>query len=173
VVTGGRVAVSLEIERSPLGDPEDGRRPMTTAAGLSNRLVLAASAAAVSIFCGLVAGCSSSGAPAKPAYCTAADKLKTSVSALGNADVVKNGLSSVSTAVSDVKTNATTFANEAKSTFKPQTTALKQSLTSLDTAIKSANGQSVLTVAKTLAAPLTQVKTSATQLLNAVSDKCK
>jgi len=128
--------------------------------------------AALALIVGLggVAACSSS--PSKPAYCTDADQLKTSVDALGNVDVASNGLSSLTTAVKNVQTSATTFANEAKSTFAPQTTALKQALTSLNTAITTAKGQSVAAAVSTLAAPLAQVKTSATQLVNAAKDKC-
>ncbi len=44
---------------------------------------------------GLAAGCSS-----KPAYCTDAANLKTSVSNLGNVNVATNGLGSLQTALS-------------------------------------------------------------------------
>jgi hypothetical protein len=145
---------------------------MTTVAGPRRARVARWPAAAAVVVGVLVAGCSSSGGSSKPAYCTAADQLKTSVDALGNVDVAKNGLNSLTTALKNVQTDATTFANEAKSAFAPQTTALKQSLTSLDAAITSAQGQSVATVAKTVAAPLAQVKNSASQLLSATKGKC-
>ncbi len=93
--------------------------------------------AAVLVLSGLAAGCSSS----KPAYCTAATNLKTSVSNLSNVDVAKNGLSSLQTALTSVQANANTFASEAKSAYPSQTTALQNSLSSLENAIKSAEGE--------------------------------
>ena len=91
--------------------------------------------AAVLVLSGLMAaGCSSS----KPAYCTDADQLKTSVQNLGNVDVVKNGLSSLQTALTSVKTNASSFATDAKSAYPSQTAALSTSLSGLQTAITSA-----------------------------------
>jgi hypothetical protein len=93
--------------------------------------------AAVLVLATLATGCSSS----KPAYCTDASQLKTSVENLGNVNVATNGLSSLKTALSKVQTNATTFTTDAKSAFPSQTTALKNSLSSLETAITSAQGQ--------------------------------
>jgi len=123
----------------------------------------------VLVLSGLAAGCSSS----PPAYCTAASQLKTSVHNLGNVNVAKNGLSSLQTALSKVQTSATTFATDAKSAFPSQTTALKNSLSSLDTAIKSAKGQPPLTAATTVVPAVTQVKNSASALQSAVSGKCQ
>jgi short-subunit dehydrogenase involved in D-alanine esterification of teichoic acids len=57
----------------------------------TRRWLLLPAAILVLVLSGLAAGCSSS----KPAYCTDAANLKTSVQNLGNADVAKNGLSSL------------------------------------------------------------------------------
>jgi hypothetical protein len=127
--------------------------------------------AAALILTGLTAACSST--PAKPAYCTAASQLKTSVHNLGNVNVSKNGLGSLQTAVSKVQTSATTFASDAKSAYPSQTTALKNSLSSLDTAIKSAKGQPPLTAAAAVVPAVTQVKNSASTLQSAVKGKCQ
>ena len=124
--------------------------------------------AAVLVLSGLAAGCSSS----KPAYCTAAANLKTSVSNLGNADVAKNGLSSLQTALTSVQANAKTFASDAKSAYPSQTTALQNSLSSLEKAIKSAQGQSRLNAAAAVVPAVTQVKNSASALQSAVSGTC-
>ena len=126
--------------------------------------------AVVLILSGFAAGCSSSSST--PAYCTSASQLKTSVQDLDNVDVAKNGLGSLQTAVNSVKTNATTLASDAQSAFGPQVTALQTSLASLDTAVNSAKGQPALTAAKTIASPLAQVKSSASNLVNATSGKC-
>jgi hypothetical protein len=120
------------------------------------------------VLSGLATGCSSS----KPAYCTAATDLKTSVSNLSNVDVAKNGLSSLQTALSSVQTNAKTFASDAKSAYPSQTTALQNSLSSLENAIKSAKGQPPLTAASAVVPAVTQVKNSASSLESAVSGKC-
>ncbi len=121
------------------------------------------------VLSGLAAGCSSS----KPAYCTAATNLKTSVSNLGNVDVGKNGLSSLQTALNSVTSDAKTFASDAKSAYPSQTTALENSLSSLETAIKSAKGQPPLTAAAAVVPSVTQVKNSASTLESAVSGKCQ
>ena len=126
-------------------------------------------AAAALILSGLAAGCDSS----KPAYCTDADQLKTSVQDLGNVDVATNGLSSLQTAVSSVKTSTATLATDAKSAFAPQITALQNSLSGLETAITSAKGQPPATAATTVASATTQVKNSANALQSAVSGKCQ
>jgi len=128
--------------------------------------------AAILVLSGLAAGCSSS-TSSKPAYCTAAGQLKTSVHHLGDVNVSQNGLSSLQTAVSKVQASAKTFAADAKSAYPSQTTALKNSLSSLDTAIKSAKGQPPLTAAAAVVPSVTQVKNSASTLESAVSGKCQ
>ncbi len=124
--------------------------------------------AAVLVLSGLAAGCSSS----KPAYCTDATNLKTSVSNLGNVDVAKNGLGSLQTALNSVQTNAKMFASDAKSAYPSQTTALQNSLSGLENAIKSAKGQRSVTAAAAVVPAVTQVKNSASALQSAVSGKC-
>ena len=125
--------------------------------------------AAVLVLSGLAAGCSSS----KPAYCTAASQLKTSVHDLGSITVNIHDLSSVSTAVSKVSSDAKTFASEAKSAYPSQTTALKNSLSGLQTAITSARAQPSLTTVAAVVSAITQVKTSAGNLQNAAAGKCQ
>ena len=125
--------------------------------------------AGVLVLSGLMAaGCSSS----KPAYCTDAANLKTSVQNLGNVDVATNGLSSLQTALSSVQTSAAAFATDAKSAFPSQTAALNTSLSALATAITSAKGQSAATAATTVVPAVAQVKTSASTLQSAVSGNC-
>ena len=126
--------------------------------------------AAVLVLSGLMAaGCSSS----KPAYCTDAANLKTSVQNLGNADVAKNGLSSLQTALTSVKTSASAFATDAKSAYPSQTAALNTSLSALQTAITSAKGQPPVAAAAAVVPAVTQVKNSASALQSAASGKCQ
>ena len=125
--------------------------------------------AAILVLSGLAAGCSSS----KPAYCTDAANLKTSVSNLGNVNVAKNGLGSLQTALSSVQTDANASATDAKSAYPSQTTALQNSLSSLNAAIKSAKGQPPLTAAAAVVPAVAQVKTSAGAVQSAVSGTCQ
>jgi hypothetical protein len=141
---------------------------MRTADQHGTRRWLPLAAVPVLVLSGLAAGCSST-----PAYCTAAASLKTSVQNLGDVNVAKNGLSSLQAALSQVQTSAKTFTADAKSAYPSQTTALKNSLSSLDTAIKSAKGQPPLTAAATVAPSVTQVKNSASNLQSAVKGKCQ
>ncbi len=130
--------------------------------------------ATVLVLSGLTAGCSSSSSSSsKPTYCTAASQLKTSVHNLADISVAKNGLGSLQTALSKVQASATTFAADAKSAYPSQTTALKNSLSSLEAAIKSAKGQPPLTAAGAVVPAVTQVKTSASNLQSAVKGKCQ
>ena len=126
--------------------------------------------ATILILSGLMAaGCSSS----KPAYCTDAANLKTSVQNLGNVDVAKNGLSSLQTALTSVKTNAASFATDAKSAYPSQIAALNTSLSALQTAITSAKGKPPVTAAAAVVPAVTQVKNSASALQSAASGKCQ
>ncbi|MGD0374122.1 MAG: hypothetical protein ABSB01_06020 [Streptosporangiaceae bacterium] len=126
--------------------------------------------AAVLLLSGFAVACSSS---SKPAYCTAASQLKTSVQDLGNITVNVNDLSSVKTAVSKVQANAQTFASEANSAYPSQITALRTALSSLQAAVKSAQSQPSLTTVTALVPAVTHVKTSASTLQSAASGKCQ
>jgi len=141
---------------------------LTYRPGTRTGLLLAAAVLAL-VLSGLAAGCSSS----TPAYCTDAANLKTSVSNLGNVDVAKNGLSSLQTALNSVTSNAKMFAADAGSAFAPQTTALQNSLSGLESAIKSAKSQPSLTAASAVASSVTQVKSSASALQSAISGSGK
>jgi hypothetical protein len=125
--------------------------------------------AAVLVLSGLAAGCGSS----KPAYCTAADQLKTSVQDLGNVTVNVNDLSSVNTAVSKVQSDAKTFVSEAKSAYPSQTTALQNSVSSLVTAVRSAIGQPSVTTVAAVVSSVSQVKTAADNAQSAAKGKCQ
>jgi hypothetical protein len=118
---------------------------------------------------GLAAGCSSS----TPAYCSDASQLKTSVQNLGNVDVAANGLGSLQTALSSVQSEAKSFATDAKSAFPSQTTALNTAVSSLQTAITSAKGQRPVTAATAVATSVAQVKSSASDLQDAISSSCQ
>lgn len=125
--------------------------------------------AAALILAGLAAGCSSS----KPAYCADASQLKTSVQDLGNVNIDVHDLSSVNAAVSKVQADAEKFAADAKSAYPSQTTALHNSLSSLETAVKSAMAQPSVTTVAAVASSVTQVKTAADSVQSAVKGTCQ
>jgi len=118
---------------------------------------------------GLAAGCGSS----KPAYCTDAEQLKTSVQDLGNVNINVHDLSSVDAAVSKVQADAEKFASDAKSAYPSQTTALKNSVSSLETAVKSAMSQPSVTTVAAVGSSVAQVKTAADNVQSAVKGTCR
>jgi hypothetical protein len=79
----------------------------------------------------------------------------------------------VNTAVNKVQADATTFASDAKSAYPSQTTALKNSLSSLETAVKSAMGQPSVTTVAAVVSSVTQVKTAADNLQTAAKGTCQ
>jgi hypothetical protein len=129
--------------------------------------------AAALVLATLAAGCSSSSTSSKPAYCTAASQLKTSVHDLGNVTINVHDLSSVNTAVSKVQASATKFASEAKSAYPAQTTALKTSVSGLEAAVKSAMAQPSVTTVAAVVSSVSQVKTAAGNAQTAVKGKCQ
>jgi hypothetical protein len=125
--------------------------------------------AAVLVLSGLAAGCGSS----KPAYCADASQLKTSVRDLENVNINVRDLSSVNTAVGKVQADAATLSSDVKSAYPSQTTALKNSLSSLETAVKSAMSQPSVTTVAAVVSSVTQVKTAADTVQSAVQGTCQ
>ena len=133
------------------------------------RWVLLPAVVLVLALSGLAAGCSSG----TPTYCSDASQLKTSVQNLGNVDVATNGLSSLQTALSSVQADAKSFATDAKSAFPSQTAALNTAVSALQTAITSAKGQPPATAATAVVSSVSQVKSSASDLQDAISGNCQ
>jgi hypothetical protein len=138
-------------------------------AGL-RRWALLPAAALVLALSGLAAGCSSS---STPTYCSDASQLKTSVQDLGNVNVATDGLGSLQTALSSVQADAKSFATDAKSAFPSQTAALNTAVSGLQTAITSAKGQPPATAATAVVSSVSQVKSSSSDLQNAISSSCQ
>ena len=74
---------------------------------------------------------------ASAALCSARDALQKSVQDLTNVDVVKNGTSSLQTALDNVKTNLEAVKSAASSDLQPQVKALQDSLSQLQTAVSN------------------------------------
>ena len=125
-------------------------------------LALAALAATL-----LVAGCGSS----KPAYCSDLSNLEASVKALGDVNVVQNGVGALTTALDKVKTNAQAFASSAKGALQPQANALESSVQAVGTSLTQLTSSSTRTTA--IANLPSQVSAVTTNLDTLVSDaKC-
>jgi hypothetical protein len=152
--------------------PRPGRRSGLLALGVT------------ALVCALAVGCSSSGSgsgtgsttassSSTPAYCAAADELKASVQNLGKVSVAANGIDTLKTALSNVQSSAKTLADEAKSEFAPETTALQSALSGLETAVKSVQGQPSAATIAAIGSSVGQVKDAAGKLASAVSGRCK
>jgi hypothetical protein len=117
----------------------------------------------------LLAGCGSS----KPAYCDPVSKTENAAKSLPTAqDVKKNGVGTLTSALSTLKQNATTAINQAKKDFSSQTTALNSSVDALSSTAKQfASSPSAATLVQ-LSAQLSAVATAAKNLQSAVSSKC-
>ena len=79
-----------------------------------------------------LAGCGSS----KPAYCSARTNLNNAVKNLPSV-ASSGGISGLATQVTTIKTDATSLVNAAKSDFPTQTSAVKTSVDTLETAVKA------------------------------------
>ena len=119
---------------------------------------------------GLLAGCGSS---SKPAYCDPVTKTESAVKSLPTvADVRKNGVGTLKSALSTLQQNVTTAVNQAKSDFSTQATALANSVDTLSSTVKQlGSSPSAVTLAQ-LPAELSAVSTAAKNLQSAVSSKC-
>ena len=77
----------------------------------------------------------SSSSSASKTLCDDSQALKSSIDDLKNVDVVQNGTSAVSSAVTKVTDSATALIDAAKSEFKPEVDDLQSSLQTLGTSI--------------------------------------
>jgi hypothetical protein len=118
----------------------------------------------------VLAACSSSGNESTTtttlSVCAQAAQLKTAVDNLKNVDVVKNGTTSASVAVADVKTDAKDFADAADAELKPETDALTSAVDALEKTVDDKEGAAaVLTATGPVATAFTnlQTKVSSTQ----------
>ncbi len=72
----------------------------------------------------------------KPAYCSDLGNLKKSVQSLASTDVLKGGVSSVSAAVDEVKSNVDAVAGSAKADFPTETNAVTSSVDAVAASLK-------------------------------------
>ena len=133
------------------------------------RLALAA-LLAVLISGVLLAGCGSS---SKPSYCDPITKAEDAIKSLPTAqDVKKNGVGTLSSALSTLQQDATNAVNQAKSDFSSQTTALKNSVDTLSRTVKQLVSSPSVSALAQLPAQLSAVATNGKNLQSAVASKC-
>lgn len=116
----------------------------------------------------VVTGCSSSRSSSQK-LCDDVASLQSSVQALQDVDIVRNGVSSLQSALDQVKSNASKVVDSAQAEFKPQVDAFESSLTALGDALDDvvANGTAAVQQAAQ------NVQTTGADLQRAIkSEKC-
>ncbi len=135
----------------------------------ANRYGQPAVLAVLAVSAALLAGC---GGSSKPAYCSAVTNLESSIKALPNTDVLKNGVSALQTAFTKVQNDATAVVNNAKSDFPSETTALTSSVDALSTTVKQAAANPSPTLLLSVPAQVSALVSAANGFKSATSSKC-
>ena len=90
-------------------------------------------AAAVIVALLVLSGCGSS---SKPAYCTSRSNLENSIKGLTSLNA-SSGLSGLKTQLQKIQSDATALVNSAKNNFPSETSAIKSSAATLESAVKA------------------------------------
>ena len=117
-----------------------------------------------------VTACSSTSS--KPAVCTDAANLKTSVQDLKNVNVQENGISAVSDQLSKIEQQFNTLKADAKGHYSPQISAMSTALSGLTTSITAAKSDVNATTLSAVATSAHSVVTAGNNLVTAVSNTC-
>jgi hypothetical protein len=148
----------------------------TRGASISSRAASFVAVAGAAIM--IAAGCSSSGSgggggggsTSSSSLCSDVNQLQSSLQDLKQVEVVKNGTSSLQTALNNVKQSATKVGDASKGEFKPQVDALQAALSSLSSALKNIRANGVAPVQQAAKS----VQTAGTELESAVrAEDCK
>ena len=114
-----------------------------------------------------LAGCGSS----KPAYCSSSTNLQKAVKNLPSS-VSSSGISGLPSQLTTIKSDATTLVNEAKSDFPTQTSAVKSSVDTLQTAVKALPSSPSASQLAALAVDAGNVVSSVNSFVDASKSKC-
>ncbi len=104
------------------------------------------------------------------ALCEARDQLRSSVEALTSVDVVKNGTSSISAAIDEVKTNLEAVKSAASDELKPEVDDFTSKLQDLQDAVGNAGSGGVSEIASAVTAAFRSGQTLVTSLQNMSCD---
>lgn len=116
----------------------------------------------------LLTACSGS----KPAVCTDAANLKTSVQDLKNVNVRENGVSAVSDQLSKIQQQFSTLKTDAKGQYSTQIDDLSKALSSLSSSVTAAKGNVNTGTLSAVAAAAGSVVSAGNNLVTAVSNTC-
>ena len=118
----------------------------------------------------------SSSSAASPAatsvLCTDAAALRTSLGKLTHLNVGAGTVTEIKTNLTDVQTNLTTFANDAKGQWQAETSALKTATAKLEAAVKNLTANPGVGALASVTTALGDVNTAAQSLLAAVNTHC-
>lgn len=114
-----------------------------------------------------LAGCGSS----KPAYCTNRSNLQNSVKGLASLNA-SSGVSGLQSQLKKIQTDATALVNSAKSDFPSETSAIKSSVASLQSAVKGLSSSPSAGQIATVTSAATSVVSSVENFSSASSSKC-
>ena len=114
-----------------------------------------------------VAGCGSS----KPAYCSARTNLENSVKGLTSLNS-SSGISGLQTQLTKIESDATSLVNAAKSDFPTQTSAVKTSVDTLQTAVKALPSSPSAAQIAAIAADSVSVVNSVKSFVDTSKSKC-
>lgn len=104
--------------------------------------------------------------------CTSRANLKTSVAALTDPQVLKEGKASVQSAVDTVKTDFDALASSVKATYQPQVDAVKSAMTGLQTAVGNFGSGNALGNLQAVGSAVSNVGTTTTALVTALKAEC-
>jgi hypothetical protein len=104
--------------------------------------------------------------------CKEATALKSSLKALTNVDVAKDGVTALTGAVADVATNLAAVVATASSKLQPPIDQVKAALTALTTSLSGLTAHNLRQKAPSIEAALTQVGTATAALASAITDVC-
>jgi len=127
-------------------------------------------AAACVIAAALLTACSSTSS--KPAVCTAAANLKTSVQDLKNVNVRQNGISAVSDQLSKIEQELGTLKTDAKGQYSTQIDDLSTALSSLTSSVNAARAHVNTGTLSAVASGVGSVVSAGNNLVTAVSNTC-
>jgi hypothetical protein len=114
------------------------------------------------------AGC---GGSSKPAYCSDRTDLQNSVKDLPSV-TSSSGLGGLKSQITTIKSDATSLVNSAKSDFPTETTAVKSSVDTLESAVKALPSSPSSTQVAAVAADAAGVVSSVKSFSDASKSKC-
>jgi hypothetical protein len=163
VIAAGALLCALTACSS--GSPLDGSTPSPSPSA-------GATSAAPSVVASPAGPSGSLPAASSSADCADAEALRSSLEALGNVDVARDGVNSLNSAIDDVRAKLNAAAAAASSDLKPQLDQVRTALGELQSAASGVTAQNVREKAPAIAQALRQLATSTSELTTALAQRC-